>query len=436
MVVTEPTTPDAPRRSRPMILAAAAVAALTLAGGIALAVSRNDDALPVLDVGAAPAGAPTTESDQRAEPAAMSDDMATGASMMAWVRYVAGDELPDLGGSAPVYRMVAGDDDLRAIAEHLGVQGEVADADGGRAISDGTAAVTGYGASWWYTSGEPYPGEGDRAVSSGCVAPEAPDGAEPGQVGCPEPEPMPEPERPADLPSQAESEGIIRAVAEAAGLDLTGAQVTSYDNITTWGVTIELALDGTVIPGWSVYGTVMSGGRVLDAGGAMGRLEKVGDYPLDTTRAAIDRMNAQTDEQMAGAGEPTDDVGRDDVGQTEPGTIEPMPAEEAPRTDPASPPADGGGVSGSPGAATSTDAGGSEPAPAPAPDEMTIMPVQPGEPIVVTLRGGELSYSLMGNADGTQTYLVPTYLLDGEDAEGQPWEDVHFPAVRADLLDT
>lgn len=109
-----------------------------------------------------------------------------------------------------------------------------------------------------------------------------------------------------------------------------------------------------------------------------------------------------------------------------------MPVEDAPQSHPASPPADGGGVSGSPGAGSSTGAG--EPVPAPAPDEMTIMPVQPGEPIVFTLRSGELSYSPMGNADGTQTYLVPTYLLDGEDGNGQPWEDVYFPAVRADLL--
>jgi len=420
-----------------MILAAAAVAALTLAGGLALAMRGDDDDLPVLDLGAAPAGPMAAGGDERAaESDAMTDDVAAGASMALWARYEAADELPDLGGSAPVYRMVAGDDDLRAIAEHLGVQGEVTAGEGDqRQIVDGAATVSGYGATWWYTSGEPYPGEGDRGVSSGCVAPEAPDGAEPAQIDCPEPEPMPEPERPAGLPSQTEAEGIIRAVAEAAGLDLTGAQVTSYDNVTTWGVNIELALDGRVIPGWSVYGTVMDGGRVLDAGGAMGRLEELGDYPLDTTRAAIDRMNAQTEEQMAGAGEPVPGEpmpAGDDIARTEPGVAEPMPAEEAPQTDPASPPADGGGVSGSPGAGSSTDTGGSEPAPAP--DEMTIMPVQPGEPIVVTLRSGELSYSLMGNADGTQTYLVPTYLLDGEDGDGQPWEDVYFPAVRADLL--
>ena len=66
---------------------------------------------------------------------------------------------------------------------------------------------------------------------------------------------------------------------------------------------------------------------------------------------------------------------------------------------------------------------------------MTIMPVEDdGDPIVVTLRRGVLSYSLMGNRDGTVTYLVPTYLLDGDDDRGQPWEQVHFPAVRADLL--
>src|SRR3546814_5451997 len=73
--------------------------------------------------------------------------------------YVAADELPDLGGSAPVYRLVADDDDLRALAEHFGIEGELTDADGQqRMISAGEASVSRYGASWWYTSGQPQPG--------------------------------------------------------------------------------------------------------------------------------------------------------------------------------------------------------------------------------------------------------------------------------------
>src|SRR3546814_3441813 len=58
--------------------------------------------------------------------------------------------------------------------------------------------------------------------------------------------------------------------------------------------------------------------------------------------------------------------------------------------------------------------------------EVSIMPVEEGDgdPLTVTLRAGELSYALVGNADGTQTYLVPAYLLDGEDDRGEPWLDV------------
>ncbi|HEX4902298.1 MAG TPA: hypothetical protein VFV42_05785, partial [Acidimicrobiales bacterium] len=264
--MTGPTTADAPRRSRPLILAAAAVVAVILAGGLALALRDGDDDLPVLDLGAAPQaqGAPMADSADGAGDERMAEGTAA-TSMAVWARYVAGDDLPDLGGSAPVYRLAADDDDLRRVAEHLGVQGDVTDADGQqRQIVDGDASASRDGASFWYTSGEPYPGQGDAGVSSGCVAPDAPPGAEPAMVDCPEPEPMPEPERPADLPSQAEAEDIIRAVAEAAGLDLTGARVTSYDNVVTWGVNIELALDGVVVPGWSVYGTVMEGGKVLD----------------------------------------------------------------------------------------------------------------------------------------------------------------------------
>lgn len=412
--MTETTTSAAGRR-RPVLLAAAAVAAAVLVGGVALVATGGDDDPPRLDLNAsAPAPAASGGGERVAESAdAAIDDMA-GMSMMAWARYVAADELPDLGGSAPVYRLVADDDDLRALAEHFGIEGEVTDVDGQqRMISAGEASVSRYGASWWYTSGQPYPGEGDRVVSSGCVAPDAPQGPEPAQVDCPEPEPMPEPERPADLPSQADAEAIIRAVAEAAGLDLTGARVTAYDNITTWSVSIELALDGTPIPGWSVYGTVAAGGQVLDAGGALGSLEDVGEYPLDTTRVAIDRLNEQSSGQGQGSPEPAIEP---DV-QTDPAAV--------------------GGTTGSAGSdpGVPTDTATTDVA-EPAPGEVSIMPVEEGDvgPLTVTLHSGELSYTLVGNVDGTETYLVPAYLLDGEDDRGEPWLDVFAIAVRAEFL--
>lgn len=358
-----------------MLIAAAAAAAALLVGGVALVATGGDDDPPRLDLNAAAPASPAAGGggERMAESVDMaSDDM---ASMLMMARYVAADELPDLGGSAPIHRLVADDDDLRTLARHLGIEGEVTDAEGmQRAISEGDASVSRYGASWWYVSGKAYPGSPDAAVSSGCEG--GPDTA------CAEPSPMPEPERPAGLPTQAEAEGIVRAVAKAAGLDLTNARVTSYDNTTTWAVNIELALDGTPVPGWSVYGTVMEGGQILDAGGAIGSLEQVGDYPLDTTRVAIDRLN----EQQTGSGE----------GATEPAV---EPATE--------------------------------------PDEMTIMPVVEGEgaePVTVTLRTAELSYTMAGNADGTETYLVPAYLLDGEDDRGQEWLDVFAIAVRAEFL--
>lgn len=422
--MTETTTSAADRR-RPLLIAAAVVAAALLAGTVALVAGGDEDDPPRLDLSvgapAGPGGERTAESADLA-----TQDMAAGTSMMAWVEYVAGDELEDLGGSAPVYRLVAGDDELRAIAQHLGVEGDVTAAEGNqRSITDGEASVNGYGASWWYTSGRMYPGsDPDQSVASACASPEG----EP--VDCEEPAPMPEPERPAGLPTQAEAEQIVRDIAEAAGLDLAGARVTAYDNIVTWSVNIDLALDGAPITGWSVYATVMEGGEVLDAGGTMGGLEQVGEYPLDTTQAAVDRLNEQQGERPA----------------IEPGT-EPAP-ETAVQTDPAA----GGGVSGSEGSATDAGPAGSEgdaatsdvapsdpgTEPAPAPDEMTILPVDEGtgEPITVTLRSAERSYTMYGSADGTQTYLVPVYLLDGDDDRGEEWLDVFALAVRAEFLGT
>jgi hypothetical protein len=396
--MTETTTPAAGRRRPAMIAAAAAVAAVTLAGGIALLTGGDDD-LPRIELGTSAQG---TLAAGDAERTMETDDVAAGTSMMAWVRYVAGDGLPDLGGSAPVYRLRADDDDLRAIAAHLGVDGDVTAGEGAdRTITEGDASVNGYGASWWYSSGQSHPGV--EAVE--CAI------ADDGEEVCLE-EPAPEPERPADLPTQAEAEGVIRAVAEAAGVDLTGAQVTSHDNVTSWGVNIDLAVDGTPITGYSVYGTVTAGGVVLDAGGVMGSLERLGDYPLDTTRTAIDRLNEQS-----GSGE---------------GTIEPAPEPApAPAPQPVNGPegAEDAGVSSDPGSAP--DTGVAEPAP----DEMTIMPVEgDGEPIVVTLTRARLAHTLMGNVDGTVAYLVPAYLLDGTSDRGDEWTDVFAIAVRADHL--
>lgn len=393
--MTETSTAASDRR-RPILIAAAAAAAALLAGGVALVATGDDEAPPRLDLSAAAPGPMDAGGAGRvAESAGMvADDTSAGSSMATPVTYVAGEELPDMGGSAPVYRLAGGDDDLRAIARHLGVEGDVTEAEGQRTIVDGDASVNGFGASWWYTSGQPYPGSED-------VPPDAPTECSADAV-CEEPA-RPEPERPADLPTQAEAEEIVRALAEAAGVDLTGARVTSHDNTTTWSVTIELALDGTVVPGWSVFGTVMSGGEVLDAGGPMGGLEEVGDYPLDTTRTAIDRLNEQHDGH--GTGEPS-------------GEPAPEPAPEAAAEEPAM--------------EIATEE--------PASDDMTIMPVHgepvegEGEPVTVTLRSGELVYTVVTGADGTETYLVPVYLLDGESDRGEEWLDVFAAAVPAEFL--
>jgi hypothetical protein len=63
------------------------------------------------------------------------------------------------GRSATSNRLRAGDDDLRAIAAHLGVDGDVTAGEGAdRTIAEGDASVNGCGASWWYSSGQPHPG--------------------------------------------------------------------------------------------------------------------------------------------------------------------------------------------------------------------------------------------------------------------------------------
>ena len=325
-------------------LAAVAVAAAGLA-----VISGGDDAVPRLPVALGAAG--------RNEAAGVAADM----SLAAWITYVAGDDLPALGGDGAAYRLRAADideDRVQAVADALGLTGEVTHEDRMWRVQDDGAVLEVYedgGGSWWYSvqpigvssgsggcdpgpavdcavSEEGVAGAATTVPSEQCVAPDGatcsstpetspcpddttrcaepvppvgepcpPDAICTGPVPAPEcppeadclpPQPI-EPTPPADLPSKDEAHEIALDLLDATGMDVDGAKVTVDGPYDVWSVLVEPTVDGLPVSGLMASVAVGSKGVVTSASGWLGTPERVGDYPLLDTRAAIDRLNAQ-----------------------------------------------------------------------------------------------------------------------------------------------
>jgi len=333
----EPVTVVRSRRPRALwgVLAAVAVAA-----GALVVVSAGDDGTsrPGLPVALGSAGA---------------RDSAAGAStdaMLAWITYVAGDDLPALGGEAPAYRLAGNVDEgrVRALADALGVDGTVVhEGAAWRVVGEaGTVEVyEGGGAQWWYSSqafggGDvgsgssngsagvegcaesrddvvtdcgvvtattyydcgsddyqhscPYPGEGAATTAcspdTGCATP--PECAPGEDCPVPLPEPIEPPAPPVDLPSEDEARAIALDLLAATGLDTDGAVVTVDGPYDAWYVMVEPRVDGAT-SGLMASVAVGSAGEVTSASGYLGTPERLGDYPVLTTHDAIDRANTQ-----------------------------------------------------------------------------------------------------------------------------------------------
>ena len=320
----------------------AALAAVAVAGGALVVTSADDDGnqrpgLPVDLAGANGAGA------ARAEAAA--------DSMLAWVTYVPGDDLPSLGGEATAYR-VSGEVDqaqVRALADALGLEADVVPGEGGSWSAagqgdEGRLDVYSEGGGYWsYYAGSGCTTDADGSVlcqrcfaaesghqvceaqgSSGstkgsatarpmceseadCVEPTTttavagcgsnaapPDCIDPAEpIPCADGDDCIEPAQPApDLPSEEDARQIALGVVAASGADVDGARVTA-DQGHVWHVTVEPVLDG-IASSRIAFVEVGSGGSVVSGNGSMGQPEALGSYPLLDTRAVIERANAQS----------------------------------------------------------------------------------------------------------------------------------------------
>ncbi len=276
-----------------------ALAVLAVAVGAVAVVSNDDDSdrrLP-LSLGA-PAGG--SESDGPA--AAPAADMA----MMAYVHYSAGDDLPGLGGSGTVYKLAGGadEDDVRALAEALGMSGDPVHEDGYWNLESGDAQLQVYedgGGSWWFNAhtfkGDPgtSSGGGSSAGSPGC----APDDQEctkaADEAAAREQIPVTTTiTTPTDLPTSDEARDIALGLLAATGMAVESAEVTVDGPYDGWYVTVEPRVEGLRVAGLTASATIGSKGEVTSAGGVLGEPERVGDYPTIDTRKAIDRLNEGT----------------------------------------------------------------------------------------------------------------------------------------------
>ena len=279
----------------------ALVASLSLAGLVLGACGdapgRTAAGLPKISLSASGAGRLAS-----ADAAGAADEK---MSMMPYwnVDYVFDGTLPDLGAEGTAYRFVAGGspdlDRVRRIAETLGLSGDIvelpADQGGGWQIgaADYSGPVLTVGRdgmlSWWF-SGDPAAG-----VSYGCAEP----GSVDGKVGtldstvpdelvrCETPEP------PAGVPDAAAAEALATELLDSMGVDPDGLEFETYaDDWSAW-VTAFRLIEGVRSPmAWSFgFG---ADGVVTSAGGVLAEPEEVGDYPIVSTSAGLDRLNDDT----------------------------------------------------------------------------------------------------------------------------------------------
>jgi hypothetical protein len=444
------------------------LAVVAVAAG-ALAVTAGDDGagpLPTLPVALGSTGG--------GQAAAESTPMAAD-KMMAWVTYRAGDGLPALGGEAPAYKLSGTVDaaEVQALADALGMAGQPTHDDGYWQLSDGDASLQvfeGGGGYWLYSvmSGmETGPGTATAEVvcdsvdgctstgSAGAVpgvapAPDAPSTSQlcPADASCVVPDPMPEPPAPpADLPSEDEARQIALDLLAATGMDVDGAKVTVDGPYDAWYVAVEPVLDGLSVSGWMSVVSVGSKGVVTSASGTLATAQRLGDYPLIDTRAAIERLNEQgfgfgsvmpldSGRAFAGVGTEiaTTEIATTEIATTDVAVTAPPVGTERCTVEPDGSTVCMGGAGGTGGGSgdgivcPSDDPAVSCPAEVPAPpatvpggtvEPMPLpepYPMPEPEPVEITLTGAEIVLVVMPAADGSNdVYLLPGYRFTGED---------------------
>jgi hypothetical protein len=443
-----------PRRRRALW---GALAVLAVAAGT-LAVVANDDggSSPRLPIALGSGGAET----KSAAPAGA--DMAIYAPF----HYVAGDDLPLLGDSGPAYKLpgTVDDGDVARLADALHLTGTPKHEDGvWRLTSDaGTLEVyEGGGGTWWYSNAklvEPDYGTNDGSdacppdakecatVGGSTTVPAAGSGSSSGGGSASSPvvdqpttdcgvdkciDPV-EPEPfvpPADLPSKDEARQIALDLFRTIGTPLGDPTVTVDGPYDSWYVSIEPTVDGLAASGLYFNASVGSKGEITSAGGMLNTPERLGDYPVVDTRAAIDRLNdgiAYGGARDTAAG--TVSSGSGESGPMTTSTTGSVPATVIDPPDavaPIGPSVCNGGLAVQDLPTTTVVVDPAQPVPSP-----ECEPYVPPEPVDVVLHQADRVLVLIAANDGsTDAYLVPGYRFHGDQDTV-----VDVPAVDDDSL--
>ena len=248
---------------------------------------------------------------------ALAEDSASGAASMiapASVQYELDADTSGLPDEGPAYEVKtsASEADVKELAGALGLEGDAQQGERGEWYVSGAGGalltVEPMSGSPWYFQSEgacapdtPVSSDGERIACGGVSSSSGVAVAEPAPACKPQPDgseiceaPAPiEPERPENMPTEAEAEATAGALLTKLDVDVDDALVRTEDGFSAWYVSVEPTIDGlqTYGFGWSV--TVGPENKIQSASGHLGDATKVADYPLVDVEDAIEKLQSQ-----------------------------------------------------------------------------------------------------------------------------------------------
>ncbi len=349
--------------------------------------------------------------------------LAMEGDMARFGTYVAGPDLPQMGGEAPAYRVRAATVDraqVRAVAAALGLSGEpVAQGDSSTVTGEkGVLSVFSVG-NWVFSAAGSIP---EIMTVEPMTSPSSPVECRPdGPCDGGATATIPPSTTPVDLPSTAQARSIALEVLSTAGMDTTDAIVSvGIDGGPDRYVTVESRLNG-VPSGLMGSVSVGSGGTIVAAFGWFGEVEALGQYPTIGTGAAIDRLNESGGAATGGIDALADSEVTQEMA-TDPGEAgggaPPFPSP------PCSAAPDGSEVLEGCGYPVPCAAEGANLCPAIETPPEVLPP-----PVVVLTGATEQMIVLSANDGSLDSYLVPGYRLTGEDGV-----QIDVPAIAEGAL--
>jgi len=284
--------------------------------------------------------------------------------------YHLGSAVPPLDGTARAYRLTADDPAVtQRLASALGMHGgETRDGDT-VTVTDGPAQLVVTSHDWSYSL------DPNGTVSSSPTSEPAPTDL---------------------LPTEAAAKSAALDLVRRAGLDTTGATITTDLGANQWFVRLDPVVDGVPTEGAGATVIVGAKGVVEAASGVLGRATAVDEYPLAGTEVAVDRLNS----------------GERILGEQPLPVPQPATAPESAPTASDEPPATDNAVNEGEASALPPDSG--EPRDSEPPSTDTIPPPARQD---VTLTGAERVLLFALGTDGTM-WLVPAYRFTTADGVG------------------